>query len=63
LARTLNVLFRNTTQYLKAMITQVKRYLNLKSAATRLMMAGDVDRYMHALRLMSVLRNRGLAVS
>ncbi|HEX2618249.1 MAG TPA: hypothetical protein VHL57_11950 [Flavobacteriales bacterium] len=41
----------------------MKRYLKLKIAATRLMMAGDVDRYMHALRLMSTLRNRGLAVS
>jgi len=41
----------------------MKRYLDLKTAATRLMMAGDVDRYMHALRLMSVLRSRGLAAA
>lgn len=39
----------------------MKRYLKLKNAATRLMMAGDVDRYMHALRLMNTLRSRGLA--
>ncbi|MFT3884286.1 MAG: hypothetical protein QM724_02295 [Flavobacteriales bacterium] len=45
------------------MIDQVKRYLKLKTAATRSMLAGDLDRYMHALRLMSTLRSRGLAVS
>jgi hypothetical protein len=36
----------------------MKRYLKLKQAATRLMIAGDLHRYMHALRLMDVLRTR-----
>jgi hypothetical protein len=34
------------------------RYLKLKRAATRLMAAGDLTRYMHALRLMHTLRSR-----
>ena len=38
------------------MFTQMKRYLRLKQAATRLMVAGDVQRYLHALRLMHDLR-------
>jgi hypothetical protein len=39
------------------------RYLKLKRAATRLMVAGDLMRYMHALRLMHTIRSRhGLAV-
>ena len=38
------------------------RYLKLKRAATRLMVAGDLMRYMHALRLMHSIRSRhGLA--
>jgi hypothetical protein len=38
------------------------RYLKLKRAATRLMVAGDLMRYMHALRLMHTIRSRyGLA--
>ena len=45
------------------MLTQVKRYLRLKREATRLMVAGDVERYLHALRLMNELRSRsGLAI-
>ncbi len=36
----------------------MKRYLKVKQAATRLMIAGDLQRYMHALRLMDVLRAR-----
>lgn len=38
------------------MFSQMKRYLKLKQAATRLMVAGDVQRYLHALRLMHDLR-------
>lgn len=41
----------------------MKRYLKLKQAATRLMMAGDLERYLHALRLMHVLRMRTGAVA
>lgn len=40
------------------MFSHLKRYLTLKREATRLMMAGDVQRYMRALRLMSDLRSR-----
>lgn len=43
------------------MFSTIERYLKLKQAATKLMMAGDVQRYMHALRLMSDLRSRGSA--
>lgn len=32
------------------------RYEMLKDTARRLLLAGDVDRYMHALRLISGLR-------
>ena len=35
----------------------MKRYLKLKQAATRLMIAGDLQRYMHALRLMECSRD------
>lgn len=35
------------------------RYEKLKNAARRLMLAGEVDRYMHALRLMQGLRTGG----
>ena len=38
------------------MSTNVNRYQKIKRAATRLMLNGDVERYMHALRLMSSLR-------
>lgn len=41
-----------------AMISLKKRYQKLKRAATRMMMAGDVQRYLHALRLMNTLRSR-----
>ncbi len=40
----------------------MNRYLKLKQVATRLMVAGDVQRYLQALRLMNELRTRsGLA--
>lgn len=45
------------------MISPTDRYLKLKQAATRLMVAGDVRRYMHALRLMHDLRSRGVAMA
>ncbi len=45
------------------MFSQMKRYLMLKQAATRLMVAGDVQRYLHALRLMNDLRSRNNAVA
>jgi len=38
------------------MSTNVNRYQKIKRAATRLMLKGDVERYLHALRLMSSLR-------
>ncbi len=38
------------------MSTTMNRYQKIKRAATRLMLNGDVERYMHALRLMSNLR-------
>ncbi len=38
------------------MKTTAYRYQKIKNAARRLMLAGDVERYMHALRLMSGLR-------
>jgi hypothetical protein len=37
----------------------MNRYLKLKKAARDLMLAGQVDRYMHALRLMHGLRASG----
>ena len=40
------------------MFSPMKRYLQLRQAATRLMVAGDVQRYLHALRLMHDLRSR-----
>jgi hypothetical protein len=43
------------------MISQVKRYLTLKREAMRLMIAGDVQRYMRALRLMNTLKDKGMA--
>ncbi len=54
--------FHNTPND-NAMFTQMKRYLKLKQAATRLMVAGDVQRYLHALRLMHDLRTRTGAVA
>lgn len=41
----------------------MKRYLKLKQAATRLMMAGDVSRYLRALRLMHALRRQQAALA
>lgn len=38
------------------MITEVKRYLKLKKEATKLMLAGDVERYMHKLRELAQVR-------
>ncbi len=46
---------------INTMFTRSKRYQMLKQAATRLMVAGDVERYLHALRLMSNLRTAPLA--
>lgn len=40
----------------EAMITHVKRYLKLKKEATKLMLAGDVERYMHKLRELAQVR-------
>ena len=61
MARRLKVLFTHPND--NAMFTQMKRYLKLKQAATRLMVAGDVQRYLHALRLMHDLRTRTGAVA
>ena len=38
------------------MKTSMTRYQKLKDLARRLMIAGDMERYMHALRLISGLR-------
>lgn len=69
LARLLNVILltiRTNTVGDKpedAMISLKKRYQKLKRAATRMMMAGDVQRYLHALRLMNTLRSRMAAAA
>ncbi|MBL0129115.1 MAG: hypothetical protein IPP83_17095 [Flavobacteriales bacterium] len=41
------------------MNTSAIRYEKLKNAARSLMLAGNVERYMHALRLISGLRIQG----
>lgn len=38
------------------MITHMKRYLKLKKEATKLMLAGDVERYMNKLRELAQVR-------
>ncbi|MBK6774654.1 MAG: hypothetical protein IPG74_01985 [Flavobacteriales bacterium] len=38
------------------MLTQMKLYLKLKKEATKLMLAGDVERYMHKLRELAQVR-------
>ncbi|HRH36737.1 MAG TPA: hypothetical protein PK760_00235 [Flavobacteriales bacterium] len=43
------------------MTTSASRYHKIKDAARRLMLAGDVERYLHALRLMNGLRSTGAA--
>ena len=40
----------------EAMITHMKRYLKLKKEATKLMLAGDVERYMNKLRELAQVR-------
>ena len=45
------------------MLNPIERYGKLKQAATRLMVAGDVQRYLHALRLMHALRSRHVAAA
>lgn len=45
------------------MFSPKERYLKLKQVATRMMVAGDVQRYLHALRLMYALRARTGAVA
>lgn len=42
-----------------AMLDQVKRYLRLNRRAMRLMLKGDVERYMRTLREMHSLRPQG----
>ncbi|MEO5583827.1 MAG: hypothetical protein ABIQ75_00105 [Flavobacteriales bacterium] len=39
------------------------RAQKLMNAATRMMMAGDVERYLHALRLLVDLRTRPVAMA
>lgn len=41
------------------MKTSAFRYQKIKNAARKLMLAGNVERYLHALRLMSGLRPEG----
>ncbi len=38
------------------MRTSAQRYQKIKTAARQLMLVGDMDRYLHALRLLSGLR-------
>ena len=40
----------------EAMITHLKRYLKLKKEATKLMLSGDVERYMHKLRALAQVK-------
>ncbi|HQV37704.1 MAG: hypothetical protein IPO60_02755 [Flavobacteriales bacterium] len=40
-----------------------ERAQKLMNAATRMMMAGDVERYLHALRLLFALRMRPVAMA
>lgn len=40
-----------------------ERARNLMNAATRMMLAGNVERYMHALRLLVALRGRQVATA
>lgn len=59
-----NLARRLTVERTEPLTTEpMKRYLQLKQAATRLMMAGDLQRYLHALRLMHILRMRTGAVA
>jgi hypothetical protein len=45
------------------MLSNVKRYLRLKQEAMRLMMNGDLARYMHKLRELHELKVRaGMAI-
>lgn len=39
------------------------RAQNLMNAATRMMVAGDVERYLHALRLLFALRTRHVTMA
>ncbi|HRD53624.1 MAG TPA: hypothetical protein PKY96_13345 [Flavobacteriales bacterium] len=41
----------------------MNRYMKLKNAAKALLLAGDVDRYLQALRLMHGLRARHLGLA
>ncbi|MBK7383514.1 MAG: hypothetical protein IPI81_09280 [Flavobacteriales bacterium] len=45
------------------MNTSAIRYEKLKNTARSLMLAGNVERYMHALRLISSLRVQGPIVT
>jgi hypothetical protein len=52
-----------TTNTSTAMLTNVKRYLKVKREAMRLMLNGDLVRYMHKLRELNELKARaGMAI-
>lgn len=40
----------------------IERARKLEATATRMMIAGNVERYLHALRLLFTLRNRNTAL-
>lgn len=50
-------------QYPIPMKPNTERARKLKDAATRMMMAGNVERYVHALRLLFALRARQVAMA
>lgn len=46
-----------------AMRTNVERAAKLQQTATRMMLEGNVQRYLHALRLLVAVRRRNLALA
>ena len=51
------------TPILHPMTPNPARAQKLMNVATRMMMAGDVERYLHALRLLFALRMRPMAIA
>ncbi|MCC6838697.1 MAG: hypothetical protein IT230_00915 [Flavobacteriales bacterium] len=45
------------------MRTNVERAAKLQQTATRMMLEGNVQRYLHALRLLVAVRRRNLALA
>lgn len=53
----------NADQTNQTMKPNAERARKLMDAATRMMLVGDVERYMHALRLLFALRKRSGALA